>query len=186
MRRIGARGKRRSGPRPRSSCAQTAGLTPVAAAGAAWLVVLLLGSSPGLSQVEPGAGRSEDLDAARFVRVDLRLVECRKGAGEIEVSPEVAEIYLDREPRRVAWVVLEREDGYRWILKKKGPVGKNVLPGKKEILRPEHDAFFSAEPSNDPRPGDRWRYEVRVERLEGDKWKLCARRDPEIFIHGNP
>jgi hypothetical protein len=134
----------------------------------------------------PGAGRSADLEPERFARVELTLVECRRGQGVIEVSPERAGVYLDREPRRVAWVVRDRKDEYRWILKKKGPLGKNVLPGRKEILESEHDAFFSAEPRNDPRPGDRWRYDVRVEQRDGEKWKLCARVDPEIFIHGSP
>lgn len=154
--------------------------------GAGALIAGLSGVGGASGQVPAGAGDSSNADPARFARVDLTLVECRRGRGEVLVEPERAGIHLDREPRRVAWVVTDRRAEYRWILKKKGPGGKDVLPGKKEILRPEHDAFFSAEPTNGPRPGDRWRYQVRVERRDGDKWKLCAQEDPEIFIHGNP
>lgn len=135
-----------------------------------------------VASTDAAAGASSNCpnNSTKFARIDVTITD-----DAIQVSPESQTIYLDKQPKRICWVVSNLGKDRTLHIKSKDSADKAL--SKRKIKSPKTFAN-SGYPSRGLKeaPGDQhiWRYELEVTVTGKDERILFL--DPEVIIVKKP
>ena len=105
----------------------------------------------------------------------------------ITVFPETAEVFLTKKPKKIRWVVLNKEEGHVWEMVPKASGDDSVPPLDKKIPKGKaKNAFKSGPPKNKNVSVYDWDYKIKITEVDGDgnpTGKICE-LDPKVRVRG--
>jgi hypothetical protein len=132
------------------------------------------------ADAEAGASSSCPADSAKFARIDVTIT-----GDAIQVNPESQTIYLDKQPKRICWVVSNLGENRTLHIKGKDPTDKAL--SQRKIKSPKtfaNSGYPSGKLVVAPGEQHRWRYKLEVTKTGDDTPILSL--DPEIIIVKKP
>jgi hypothetical protein len=105
----------------------------------------------------------------------------------ITVFPETAEVSLTKKPKKIRWVVLDKEEGHEWEIMPKTAGDDSVPPLDKKIPKAKgKNAFKSGPPKDKGVSVYDWDYKVQVREVDADgnpTGNSCI-LDPGVRVRG--
>lgn len=105
----------------------------------------------------------------------------------ITVFPETAEVWLTKKPKKIRWVVLNKEEGHVWELIPKTTDDDSVPPLAKKIPKGKaKNAFKSGAPKNKNVSVYDWDYKIKITEVdgEGNPTGNTCELDPKVRVRG--
>jgi hypothetical protein len=135
-----------------------------------------------VASTDAAAGTSSSCpnDSTKFARIDVTITD-----DAIQVSPESQTIYLDKEPKRICWVVSNLGKKRTLHIKGKDPEDKALSQRKIKSPKAFANSGYPSRGLKDA-PGEQhsWRYKLEVTVTGEDEPILSL--DPEIIIVKKP
>jgi len=104
----------------------------------------------------------------------------------ITVFPDTAEVSLTKKPKKVIWVVLDKDEYHQWDITPKTAGDERVPPLAKIIGKgKDKNAFWSGPPSSQGVPYT-WGYSIKLTEVdgEGDPTGNKCKKDPGVEVRG--
>jgi hypothetical protein len=109
------------------------------------------------------------------------------GKGDcITVFPETAEVSKTKKPKKVRWVVLDKQEYHQWEITPKTAGDERVPPLDKKIGKGmDKNAFWSGPPSSEGIPYT-WGYSIKLTEVDGagDLTGNTCDKDPGVHVKG--